>query len=112
MLTTNRHRPEDAQYYATRHVRLTIATIDTARLIRTALWSLRHIYRAGYRYKKTGVLLLDLAPTAQVQGSLFLRPDSPPRIALMLAVDAINRRYGRDRIRFACSGLSRPGGSR
>ena len=36
MLTTNKHRPEDAQYYATRHVKLTIATADTARLIRAA----------------------------------------------------------------------------
>jgi DNA polymerase V len=26
----------------------------------------------------------------------------------MLAVDAINRRYGRDRVRFATSGLDRP----
>lgn len=37
MVTTNRHKPEDAQYYATRPVRLTIGTSDTGRLIRAAL---------------------------------------------------------------------------
>ncbi|KMO26129.1 DNA polymerase V subunit UmuC, partial [Methylobacterium variabile] len=72
MLATNRHKPEDAQYHATRHVRLTIATADTARLIRAALWGVRQIYRPGFRYKKTGILLLDLVPAGSVQGSLFL----------------------------------------
>ncbi len=61
--------------YATQHVKLTIATADTGRLIRAALWGLRRIYRPGFQYKKTGILFLDLAPAAAVQGSLFLRPD-------------------------------------
>lgn len=39
MVTTNRHKSEDAQYYATRPVRLTIGTSDTGRLIRAALWA-------------------------------------------------------------------------
>ncbi len=108
MLTTNRHKPEDAQYYATRHVRLTIGTSDTARLIRAALWSLRGIYKPGFRYKKCGILLLDLHPARDVQGSLFLRPDRPERSALMQAMDALNARYGRDRVRYACSGQDRP----
>lgn len=108
MLNTNRHKPDQAQYYATRHVKLTIATADTGRLIRAALWGLKGIYRAGFRYKKTGVLFLDLAPADQVQGSLFLRPDQPHRVRLMELVDELNRRYGRDRVRFACSGTDRP----
>ena len=83
MLYTNWHRPEDAQYYATRHVKLTIATADTGRLIRAPLWGLRGIYKPGFRYKKCGILLLDLALAEVVQGSLFLRPDDPRRVALM-----------------------------
>lgn len=108
MVTTNRHKPEDAQYYATRHVRLTIGTSDTGRLIRAALWGLKGIYRPGFRYKKCGILLLDLHPAEAVQGSLFLRPDRPERVRLMETVDALNARYGRDRVRFACSGQDRP----
>ncbi|APT35125.1 protein ImpB (plasmid) [Methylobacterium phyllosphaerae] len=108
MVTTNRHKSEDAQYYATRPVRLTIGTSDTGRLIRAALWGLKGIYRPGFRYKKTGVLFLDLAPADQVQGSLFIRPDQPHRVRLMELVDQLNARYGRDRVRFACSGTDRP----
>ena len=107
MLNTNRHKPEQAQYYATRHVKLTIATADTGRLIRAALFGLREIYRPGFRYKKTGVLFLDLAPASSVQGSLFIQPDTPQRVRLMEMVDGLNRRFGRDRVRFACSGMDR-----
>ncbi|MDO9427349.1 MAG: Y-family DNA polymerase [Methylobacterium sp.] len=108
MLTTNRHKPEDAQYHAIRPVRLTIGTSDTARLIRAALWGLKGIYRPGFRYKKCGILLLDLHPAAAVQGSLFLQPDQPRRVQLMAAVDALNARYGKDRVRYAASGMDRP----
>ncbi|TXN75530.1 Y-family DNA polymerase [Methylobacterium sp. WL18] len=108
MVTTNRHKPEDAQYYATRPVRLTIGTSDTGRLIQAALWGLKSIYRPGFRYKKCGVLFLDLHPADSVQGSLFLRPDRPERVRLMACVDQLNARYGRDRVRFACSGQDRP----
>lgn len=108
MVTTNKHKPEDAQYYATRPVWLTIGTSDTARLLRAALWGLKGIYRPGLRYKKCGILLLDLHPADSVQGSLFLRPDQPERVRLMECVDQLNARYGRARVRFACSGQDRP----
>ena len=107
LVSTNRHKSEEPQHHATRHVRLTIATADTGRLIRAALYGLRGIYRPGFRYKKTGILLLDLIPAAGVQGSLFLQPDDPRRLALMGAIDGINQRYGRDRVRFAGTGLER-----
>lgn len=108
MVTTNEWKPEDTPYYATHTVSLTIGTHDTARLIRAALHGLRTVYRDGFRYKKCGVTFLNLHPADQVQGSLFLRPDDPRRVALMGAIDAINSRHGKDRVRFACSGLDRP----
>nr|AGO88388.1 ImpB/MucB/SamB family [Methylobacterium oryzae CBMB20] len=43
-----------------------------------------------------------------MQGLLFLRPDRPERVRLMNCVDQLNARYGRDRVRFACSGTDRP----
>ncbi|WP_053220746.1 DUF4113 domain-containing protein [Methylobacterium indicum] len=89
--------------HATQHVKLTIATADTSRLIRAALRGLRRICRPGFQYKKTGILFLDLAPAAAVQGSLFLRPDPPERVRLMAIVDQLNARHGRDRVRFAAS---------
>lgn len=106
-LHTNKHLAEP-QCSASRHVRLTIGTADTGRLLRAALWGLKGIFRPGYRWSKCGVILLDLTPAAEVQGSLFLRQDSPTRVRLMATVDHLNARYGRDRVRFACSGMDRP----
>ena len=63
----------------------------------------RHL-PARVQYKKTGILFLDLAPAAAVQGSLFLRTDTPERVRLMALVDELNARYGRDRVRFAVAG--------
>lgn len=108
LVSTNKWKPEDRPYYATHHVPLTIGTSDTGRLIRAAMHGLRRIYRPGFRYKKTGILLLGLHPADKVQGSLFLRPDTPERVALMAAIDGLNARFGRDRVRYGISGIDRP----
>jgi DNA polymerase V len=44
-------------------------------------------------------------PAESVQGSLYQQQDDRRRVGLMSVIDAINRRYGRDRIQFASAGL-------
>jgi DNA polymerase V len=51
--------------------------------------------------------VLDLVPAATVQGALFDRPDTPRSQARMRAVDALNRRFGRDTVSSAASGRRR-----
>lgn len=41
-------------------------------------------------------MFLDLQKADQIQGDLFRVPDSVASQALMLALDQVNRRYGRD----------------
>ena len=67
-----------------------IATADTGKLIAAAKHGLRAIWRPGYRYKKAGIMLLDLVPAASVQGALFDRPDTPRSQARMRALDHLN----------------------
>lgn len=63
------------------------------------LWPcLRQLYRPGYRYKKTGVVLLELGPDQQVQADLFAAPPSPRRAKLM---ETLYQRYG---LKTVCSG--------
>lgn len=67
----------------------------------------RH-YRDGLApLQKAGVILLDLVPAGEGQGSLF--SSSHPRRSpeLMQALDTLNRRFGRDTVRLASSGLQR-----
>lgn len=97
---TNPFREQDRQYSASQSVALPVATADTARLITAAQRALSAIWKDGYRYKKAGVMLLDLGKAAAVSDGLFDRRDSPASISRMRAVDTLNARFGRDTLAF------------
>ncbi|WP_059060988.1 hypothetical protein [Candidatus Protochlamydia naegleriophila] len=63
---------------------------DTGIVISAAKRCLDRIYNESERYKKCGVLLLDLIPESTVIPDLFLRSSHPERNAFMKAADAIN----------------------
>jgi DNA polymerase V len=84
------------------------STAYTPSLIRYAHRGLERIYRAGYRYRKAGVILTGIQPEEAVQRDLFARRDHARDQALMAAVDAVNDRWGRNAVFFAASGVRRP----
>jgi DNA polymerase V len=107
-LTTNRFRDEP-QYANYLSCTLAAPTAYTPDLIAAAQACLRAIYRRGYRYKKTGVLLSGLAPMHGMQLHLFTgaKGSSAKKNAAMQAVDELNRRYGGSTMQFASSGIDR-----
>ena len=97
---TNPFREQDRQYNATRSVALPVASADTGRLIAAAQQVLSAIWKDGYRYKKAGVMLLDLGKAAAVSDGLFDRRDTPASLSRMKAIDTLNARYGRNTVAF------------
>jgi DNA polymerase V len=95
------------QYSNSAVIALPVATNYTPELIGSARRGVERIYRAGFRYKKAGVMLLGLVPESPAQGGMFDRVDRERAGRLMSAVDEINARMGRDTVRFAGSGLRR-----
>ena len=80
-------------------------TDDTPVLTHAALKGLEAIFRAGYRYKKAGVLLTLLSDKNSWQSTLFDDQNAREKSTkLMAAIDAINRAYGRDTVHLAVSG--------
>jgi hypothetical protein len=79
------------------------STDSTEELLTWALRGLEQIYRAGYRYKKTGVMLNRLAPAEQLSMRLFGEERFEKSRRVMEAVDEINARHGRDTIRFGAA---------
>ena len=79
----------------------------TPDLQREAQRLLARIYRPGHRYRKVGVLLLDLVPQLPAQRSLF-RPEIrfAEKARLQAAVDHLNRHFGRDTVRSARQGFA------
>ncbi len=97
----------DPYYANSRSTRLPVATSYTPELIAAALECLEKIYRAGYKYKKAGVLLDGIIPEGQAQLSLFLTPDNGKKISAMRVLDSINRRYGAHAIRTGSEGIKK-----
>lgn len=106
-VTTNRFKPEEKQYAASRTIALPVATSDTIALSKAALIAADRIWRDSYRYKKAGITLLDLGDASNVQGDLWTAPDTARRKALMRAMDTINGNHGRETVKLAGSGIER-----
>lgn len=81
-------------------------TDDVKKLVHAALQGLKAIYRSGYRYKKSGVLLMGLQPRGTVQGTLFDDAAAQTRSSSMMNVmEAINQKMGQGTLMLAASGI-------
>jgi DNA polymerase V len=90
-------------------------TADSLALIRTATRAAAAMWRDGYRYQKTGIVLLDLYQSAGLPvADLFASFDPEKSKALMAALDPVNGRFGRNTLRpgavaatptWACDGV-------
>ncbi|NTV01424.1 MAG: Y-family DNA polymerase [Chlorobiaceae bacterium] len=94
-----------ARYWGTRTVALSLPTQDTLAIVRTARAVLEDIFRPGFRYRKAGVILAEIAPAAGASQPLplFVQEDASPTasVRLMQALDAVNSRYGPGALRVA-----------
>lgn len=106
-LQTNPHRTQDKQYARSIKVDLPIATSSTPELIRYVLKGLNIIFRPGYKFKKVGVMVLDLVPYTQVQLGLFDKPASGEDKKVNATMDKINLVFGKDTVRYAVQGFER-----
>lgn len=80
-------------------------TADTGTLARAAALGMRRIYEPGYQMAKAGVMLLDLVPASVLQRELDLDgEDLRDRSRLMVALDALNGRYGKGTVHSASTG--------
>lgn len=82
-------------------------TADSGALIQECIRLLRACWRPGFRYSKAGVMLQELTPAGR-QAALFSTRDAAKSAAAMQAMDAINKRFGRETLRIASTGNSRP----
>src|SRR5665647_2091236 len=68
---TNPFKEDEPQYQRSMIVPLCQPSDDTMALINAAIKGLKKIYRSGYRYKKTGVLLMGLQSKETLQACLL-----------------------------------------
>lgn len=103
---TNPFKEGAPQYQRSMIVPLFQPTDDTTKLVHASLQGLKAIYRSGYGYKKSGVLLMGLQPKETVQQTLFDDPvDQARSDAMMKVMDSINRKMGQGSVTVASSGV-------
>lgn len=103
---TNPFKENEAQYQRSVVVPLSRPSADTAKIVSAALAGLKQVYRAGFRYKKSGVLLMGLQGKDTVQADLFDQPmDQAKSEARMKIMDQINQKMGKGAITIAATGV-------
>ena len=85
---------------------LPYATDSSIMLSKYAVLGLRKIFKEGVVYKKAGVMIMDLVPTAKRQLSLF-ENTSTKHVTLMQSLDQIHKRFGPNQIKLANQDLKR-----
>ena len=103
-LMTNRHRTDQPQHVEQVAHRFTAPTDSTLSLVKAGRELLHSIYRAGYGYKKAGILLGDFEQRGTQQQALFDAPSDPRHERLMEVLDRVNRHYGHCALKTAAEG--------
>lgn len=104
---TNQFRREDKQYSGAVTIPLTVPTNNSHEIVKIAMIGLKMIYRAGYNYQKCGVMVLDLVPQTTIQLGLFDTRDREKDRKLMKSMDATNKTFGKDIVRYASHGYGK-----
>ncbi|CEG58787.1 Y-family DNA polymerase [Legionella fallonii] len=108
---TNRFRDDLVQYFPSIELKFINPTDDLRLITTSAKRCLRRIFKPGYHYKKAGVCLEDLSPKNPRQLDMFHQPSDEQLThteQLMSVLDSINQRFGRQTIRLAAEGYSKP----
>jgi DNA polymerase V len=104
-IQTNPHKLNEPQYAKSVLIPVADATDNTLVLTDVAITGLKSIYKAGYRYKKAGVMLTLISDKPTQQQSLFEDMNVRGRSAsLMGTLDKLNQRFGSGTVRSARSG--------
>lgn len=106
-LHTNEHRHDLDQYAKNVVIKLPVATNSTIDMIRYAIYGLKLIFKAGYKYKKVGVIISDFVPENNVQQNLFKESTNSKHQMIMETLDKMNAKLGKDKIRIASQGYKK-----
>lgn len=105
-LTTNLHSEIETKYRNSIFLKLEHCTQDTRLLIKSALNGVDRIFRKGLKYKKVGIMLMELSSVENLQLDLFAKPQYT-NIHLIDTIDAINNKLGTTKVKFAAEGVRR-----
>jgi DNA polymerase V len=106
-IQTNPHKTEEDQYMQAIDIQLERPSNNSSEIIKYAIKGLNLIFKAGLRYMKARVIVMDLVPEEEVQGNLFEQPVKKNNKKVMDVLDDINRIFGKGQVRLAVQGFEK-----
>lgn len=103
-IDTNPFREDLPQYSQHLIMNLPVASQSNIEIVHYVMEGLEKIYRPGFKYKKAGVMLMDLCPQYAVQGNIWDPIDREKHKRLMDVLDRTNDKYGRNTLKLAILG--------
>ncbi|HPE58340.1 MAG TPA: Y-family DNA polymerase [Bacteroidales bacterium] len=92
------------QYVNYKIVKFPGPTNQTAALIHYAVIALKALYKKGFKYKKSGIIVSDVIPQSGQQTGLWDDTQKPKNTKLAEVIDRINEQAGIDTVKFAIQG--------
>ncbi len=107
-LHTSFVKETNRSYSASTSFHFPAPTADTRYIINVAKSCLKTLYKSGHRYRKAGIILLDLAPKQLRQYDFFSGINEASNELLMNTVDGINEKLGKNAVFYCAEGIKKP----
>ncbi len=100
-IRTGMFNPQEAKYANGALVELPYPTNDVRLMTKAATEAINRLFRAGFKYSKAEVLLMDLRQPGEFTDDLFAHSQPVDAAKVMGVLDEINGRWGRGTLRSA-----------
>ena len=89
-------------------VNLPIPSQDTRVFLKAIVKALNQLFVSGFKYKKAGVILMDISPKSSRQLDLFFESDMEEKSEVLMGLlDDVNGKVGQGSLRFALEGYQK-----
>ena len=105
-IRTNLFQKKKIFYSNSKTIDFPIATDNSIEIVKSALEGLKSIFKKGYKYQKTGIVLSGLLDSEKTH-NLFSSSKEKRIKNLMKSIDYTNYRYGRSSLSLASAGLNK-----
>ena len=106
-ICSNPFRDDLPQYICNKVIKFPFPLSDTGEILHYIIDIVKKIYKPGYHYKRAGVILGGLISDNAIQSNLFESINRSDRVKLQRSIDSINKKMGRDVVRYAIQGYKK-----
>ena len=100
-IRTSPFQKMEIHYSNSKTIDFPIATDNSIEIVKSAILGLRSIFKKGYKYQKSGIILSGLYESKSYNNNLFSSTKDKKTKDLMRSIDYTNFRYGRSTLSLA-----------